>query len=309
MVKLPISDYVADYYKEQGITFTFRQQAHFCWFYQDLLEDRLNSISDILKISDDEKLNTEIRERIAYEEKAHECFMTGQEGCIYIVRPDGRKEYDETEYFLSAERAVSYGIRHCDNGFEVIKSWLFDRNPEGLSEETEGDEPGNVNEILSWYSFTPEGDILYGGSYEYMEPFDEEDYDRFENMFLCIKSPFGLGDIVMGPDLERPQVVSTDHDCFMEHYDRQKAFGYTVFEGFENIIRTDLVNADGSLDYAHTVPFALWKVDSWEDKEYWELLQIMSHAVKNGVELYDFNILCRKYGERNEKCAENDGRV
>lgn len=309
MVKLPISDYVADYYKEQGITFTFRQQAHFCWFYQDLLQDRLNSIKEILKISDDEKLNTEIRERIAYEEKAHECFMTGQEGCIYIVRPDGRKEYDETEYFLSAERAVSYGIRHCDNGFEVIKRWLFDRNPEGLSEETEGDEPGNVNEILSWYRFTPEGDILYGGSYEYIEPFDEEDYDRFENMFLYIKSPFGLGDIVMGPDWERPQVVSTDHDCFMEHYDRQKAFGYTVFEGFENIIRTDLVNVDGSLDYAHTVPFHLWKIDSWEDKEYWELLQIMSHAVKNGVELYDFNILCRKYGERNEKCAENDGRV
>lgn len=309
MVKLPVSDHVADYYKEQGITFTFRQQAHFCWFYQDLLQDRLNSIKEILKISDDEKLNTEIRERIAYEEKAHECFMTGQEGCIYIVRPDGRKDYDETEYFLSAERAVSYGIRHCGNGFEVIKRWLFDKNPEGLSEETEGDEPGNVNEILSWYSFTPEGDILYGGSYEYMEPFSEEDYDRFENMFLYIKSPFGLGDIVMGPDLERPQVVSTDHDCFMEHYDRQKAFGYTVFEGFENIIRTDLVNVDGSLDYAHTVPFALWKVDSWEDQEYWELLQIMSHAVKNGVELYDFNILCRKYGERNEKCAENGGRV
>ncbi len=35
MVKLPISDHVADYYKEQGITFTFRQQAHFCWFYQE----------------------------------------------------------------------------------------------------------------------------------------------------------------------------------------------------------------------------------------------------------------------------------
>ena len=184
MVKLPISDYVADYYKEQGITFTFRQQAHFCWFYQNLLKDRLDSLREILKISDDEKLNTEIRERIAYEEKAYECFMTGQEGCIYIVCPDGRKEYDEIEYFLSAERAVSYGIRHCDNGFEVIKRWLFDKNPEGLSEETEGDGPENTNGILSWYRFTLEGDISYGSSYEYMEPFDEEDYDRFENMFL-----------------------------------------------------------------------------------------------------------------------------
>lgn len=304
MVKLPISDYVADYYKEQGIKFTFRQQAHFCWFYQNRLKDRLNSIRDILKISDDEKLNTEIRERIEYEEKAYVCFMAGQEGCIYIVCPDGKKDYDENEYFLSAERAVSYGICHCDNGFEVIKRWLFDKNPEGLSEEVEGNDSGNVNEILSWYRFTPEGDISYGGSYEYMEPFDEEDYDRFENMFLYIKSPFGLGDIVMGPDWERPQVVSTDHDCFMEHYDRQKAFGYTVFEGFENIIRTDLVNADGSLDYAHTVPFHLWKIDSWEDKEYWNLLQMMSEAIKKGIDLYDFDIQRHKYSRRSQEDKE-----
>ncbi len=40
MVKLPISDYVANYYKEQGIEFTLRQQAHFCWCYNDLLDNR-----------------------------------------------------------------------------------------------------------------------------------------------------------------------------------------------------------------------------------------------------------------------------
>ena len=82
MVKLPISDYVANYYKEQGIEFTLRQQAHFCWCYNDLLDNRLNSLKEILEVSDNQKLNTEIRERIAYEEKAYECFMTGQEGCI-----------------------------------------------------------------------------------------------------------------------------------------------------------------------------------------------------------------------------------
>lgn len=72
MVKLPISDYVADYYKEQGIEFTFRQQAHFCWYYNDLLKEKMKSLNEILKISNDEKLNTEIRERIAYEEKAYQ---------------------------------------------------------------------------------------------------------------------------------------------------------------------------------------------------------------------------------------------
>lgn len=105
---MPISDYVANYYKEQGITFTLRQQAHICWQYNDLLKDQLNSIREILEISDVEKLNAEIRERIAYEERAYECFVTGHEGCIYIYYPDDEEEYDR-EYFAFAEKAVSYG--------------------------------------------------------------------------------------------------------------------------------------------------------------------------------------------------------
>ena len=303
MVKLPISDYVSNYYKEQGIVFTLRQQAHICWQYNDLLKDQLNSIREILEISDDEKLNAEIRERIAYEEKAYECFVTGHEGCIYIYYPDDEEEYDR-EYFSSAEKAVSYGKRHCVKSFKIEKSWLYDRNPKGLLEEADDIYPENVNEILSWYKFTQEGNVTYGTSWEYKEPFDVEDCNRFENMYLYIKSPFDLGDIVMGPDWECPQVVSTDHDCFIEHYDRLKARGHMEFEGFENIIRTDLVNADGSLDYAHTVPFHLWKIDSWEDQEYWKLLQMMSDAIKKEVDLYDFDILRWQYGERNEKREE-----
>lgn len=201
MVKLPISDYVANYYKEQGIEFTLRQQAHFCWYYNDLLKEQLNSLREILEISDDEKLNTEIRERIEYEEKAYECFMAGQEGCIYIVRHDDKGGHGE-EYFASAKKAISYGIHYCDKYFEVIKSWMFDKNPKGLSEETGDGDMENVNEILSWYRYTLDGDVIYGFSNECKAPFDEKDNSRFENMFLYIKSPFGLGDIVMGSDFE-----------------------------------------------------------------------------------------------------------
>lgn len=112
---------MANYYKEQGIEFTLRQQTHFCWYYNDLLKDQLNSIREILKISDDEKLNTEIGERIAHEEKAYECFLTGQEGCIYIVCPDDKDEY-EKEYFASAEKAIAYGMHHCKKYFEIKKA-------------------------------------------------------------------------------------------------------------------------------------------------------------------------------------------
>lgn len=93
----------------------------------------------------------------------------------------------------------------------------------------------------------------------------------------------------------------------MENYDRLKDHEYIQFDGISNMIRTDMINTDGSLDYAHTVPFYLWKVDSWEDKEYWELLQIMSAAIKRGIDLYDFDIMCYKYGRWNQENKDSSG--
>lgn len=184
MVKLPISDYVSNYYKEQGIAFTLRQQVHICWQYNDLLKDQINSIREILEISDDEKLNTEIRERIAYEEKAYERFIEGQEGCIYIVHPHAKAEESYEVYFATAKKAISYGVCHIKQAFVVAKIWLFDKNPKWLSEEADyGDSKGG-NETLSWYRFTSEGNIIYGESWEYKESFDIEDCNRFENMYF-----------------------------------------------------------------------------------------------------------------------------
>lgn len=301
MVKLPMSDYVCNYYREQGIEFSFRQQAHICWYYHNLLEDQLKSIRDILVVSDDEELNREIEERLEYEEKAYACFMTNNDsGCIYIVRPDDREDNDE-EYFASAEKAIAYGIHNFEEGFKVEKSWLFDRNPKGLSETADADDRENVNELLAWYFYTPGGDIRYGGSNEYQASFEQEDSSRFENMFLNIKSPFGLGDIVMGSYFDYPQVVSTGHDCFEKLYERLKEKGLLMtLDAISNCIRTDYVGRDGKFYYDHTVPFDLWKIDSWDDEEYWNILQYLSNAIKQDVELFDINYFVYEYSRHHK---------
>lgn len=87
----------------------------------------------------------------------------------------------------------------------------------------------------------------------------------------------------------------------MEHYGMLKDYEYIQFYGSDNWIRTDNVGTNGNMYYDHTVPFDLWEIDSWEDKKYWELLQIMSRVIKNGIDLFEFDFLCRQYGERNKK--------
>ena len=300
MIKLPISDYVADYYKKQGIEFTFRQQARFCWSYNELLKDQLSSLKELLDISDDEKLNREIRERIDYEEEAYECFMTNKDQeYFYIARPDNEDDY-YVEYFSAAQNAVSYGTRNSDKGFSVEKCCLSDKSPKEAADGNESDDADNGSTILSVYYFTSGGDVMYGTSYEHEIPFGEDDKYRFENLYLYIKSPFGLGDIVMGPDFDCPRVVSTDHDCFEKLYDRiydihkEQVFMY-LDPLSSNIIRTDYVGEDGKFYYGHTVPFGLWKIDSWEDKEYWDILQILSKSIKAGIDMFELHYLIYEY--------------
>lgn len=241
-------------------------------------------------------MNIEIREWLEYEEKAYGHFMVnGNPGCIYVVHPDDTGEYDGG-YFSSAQSAILYGKRHCVEGYEVIKQYLIDKCPGELLKD---EEPDENNTIRSDYFFTSDGEVRYGYSYEIQASFDKYSKNRFENMFLNIRSPFGLGDIVMGERFNCPGVVSTDHDCFEKIYDRHKKDTEIYIDDSDNCIRIDYIGKDGRLYYDHVDPFDLWKIDSWEDMEYWDLRQILSKGAKAGIDIWEWDYLLHKYQEHH----------
>ena len=166
-----------------------------------------------------------------------------------------------------------------------MKRCLLDRCPRELPDGEETD--GYI--WVSAYDFRADGEIEHGYSYEYPAPFDEEDKARFENMFLNIKSPFGLGDIVMGEGFGQPGVVSSGHGCFEEIYRKHEKDTEICIDDKDNFIRVDFVRKDGRLVYDQLAPFALWKADSWEDREYWDILQFMSDAIRRGVDMIRFD--------------------
>lgn len=103
-----------------------RQQAHFCWAYHARLEDRVKSLKEILTVSDDEKLNREVRERLDYEEKAYGIFVENRDPeCIYVVHPDDKFKY-RNGYFSSFRNAVLYGNGNCSERYKVVKRYLSD---------------------------------------------------------------------------------------------------------------------------------------------------------------------------------------
>ena len=300
MVKLPISDYAADYYKEQGIEFTFRQQAHFCWKYSHLLKDKLRLLGEILKISDDEKLNMEIRERLDHEEKSYRYFMENNDPkSIYVVYPDDEDKFDR-EYFSSAQSAILCGKQNSTKYYHIVKRYLFDQCPEGLAKGKESDEHDPKQ---AEYRFTSDGEAQIGSAYEYPAPFDEFDKNRFENMFLNIRTPFGIGDIIMCEYFDSPVVVHTDHDCLEKLYDRHKNDTVTWLDDSDNGIGVDWIEEDGCIhsDGVGADPFISWKIDSWEDKEYWDLLQMLSKSMKAGISIWNWHYLLHEYQKRHEE--------
>lgn len=165
---------------------------------------------------------------------------------------------------------------------KTAKRYLLGQCPQDV---LHGEELDRYNTRLSLYDFRADGEIEYGYSYECPAPFDEEDKARFENMCLNVISPFGPGDIVMGKGFRHPGVVSSSHDCFQKTYHRHE-------DDTDNCIRVDFIRKNGRLCYGHAAPFGLWKINSWEDKEYWDILEFMSNAIKRGADLmyYDYNV-------------------
>lgn len=95
------------------------------------------------------------------------------------------------------------------------------------------------------------------------------------------------------------------HDCFMELYDRMyDKHKEQVFQWLDPVvstIRTDYVGMDGKVYYDHTVPFDLWKIDSWRDKEYWDLLQMLGKGMKAGVGICEWQYLLGEYKNHHKE--------
>lgn len=71
-------------------------------------------------------------------------------------------------------------------------------------------------------------------------------------------------------------------------------------DGVDNCIRIDYIGKDGKPYYDHEIPFHLWKIDSWDDGKYWNILQVMGKLMKAGTDAFEWDYLLRKYREHNK---------
>lgn len=122
-MQLPISEYLQNWYKEQGFVFTDFERAAIFWNTYLPLEDKLESLREIANTTADEGLRAQIKERLAHEAELKQGFFENNErNSVYIASSEDKAF--GIHYFSTAERAAAYGKANSETAFTVHKERL-----------------------------------------------------------------------------------------------------------------------------------------------------------------------------------------
>lgn len=298
MIKLPMSDFMRNYYQQNGITFTDSEQATILWNSVIPLPkaEILDALKEIADQTKDNLLKTQIYERLDAERKVERRFRENDGRYFFICTPsentlegewDRGKEWDSS-YFTTLEAAIAYGKKESDGIFTIEKrifeDYLTDDNQEDNTDEADAvpvnawyTKDGTQIQCSCWpYEFGVRGKLG-----EYGDP------SRFENAHICLQNPFEIGDIVRDVVRLQPAVVQTSQETWNRCLERDHHFE-------DNNIRVEFLWHDGEMGHDHPHILSLEKIDRWDDEFEWELLQSAGWLIRGEGEIDSFLDCYRK---------------
>ncbi|MCR2049154.1 hypothetical protein NSB25_17960 [Acetatifactor muris] len=283
MTELPISDFMQDYYKKEGITFTDSERATILWNSPVPLPkaEILEALREIADTTADEALRAQIHERLDTERERLQLFEESDGRCFFICAPDdsGRETGWHCRYFTTLEAAVAYGRDEAQGTFKVEKEFFWDMI-DGCSPDDGADMMGG----LAWY--TEDGMLLGCECYPYMSEeiavrFSHGDPSRFEDVYIPLQSPFEAGDIVRMVGDTRPAVVQVSQEEWRQSLERDTNGPRTIPPAYDNTrLTVEFLYDDGEMHHGHPALLSLERIDQWEDGHEWELLQSASRLIR-----------------------------
>lgn len=302
MIELPMSAFMRNYYREQGITFTDSQQATIIWNSDLPMPEILDALREIASTTTDEVLKEQIRERLAAEAENKRIFLENDGRYFFIFVPDGENEW-ESRYFSTLDAAIAYGKDHSKETFQIRKESFTDKF-DGSAANNDSDKmyvggqaqytKGGV--LLECACYTEETSINFSHPYQ----------SRFEDAYIPLQSPFELGDIVKIAGDSRPAIVEVSQEDWKRALERNTNGSREIPPSYDNISLTVEFLDGGEMYHGHPPILWLEKIDQWDDKLEWDVLQAASQLMKGTGSLEDFlyyyhQNLDRKKGEMAQK--------
>lgn len=308
MIKLPMSDFMQNYYQEKGITFTDSEKATILWnsVFPLPRAEILSALKEIADTTADKALKTQINERLDAEREAERRFQENDGRYFFICTPSDegpRREWSEY-YFAALETAKAYGKKESLGIFDIEKKIFEDYCPDVDLVETD------IGEGCAWY--TKDGKMLHCTTFPYRLGISRDlgcrGSSRFEDAYIPLQNPFETGDIVRVVGDSQPAIVQESReqwDSIMEQNLKGPYFCYPTFE--DNCLRVEFLGEDGEMFHEHPHILSLEKVDHWEDELEWELLQAVSRLIKGEGEMEDFLYCYHKNLKRKRKEVQMKG--
>lgn len=163
MIKLPMSDFMQNYYLEKGITFTDSEKATILWNSVFPLPkvEILSALKEIADTTSDKLLKTQIDERLNTEREAERRFQENDGRYFYSCTPsdEGPRREWGSYYFAALEAAKAYGKKESLGIFGIEKQVFEDYCPDDDLVGTD------IAEGCVWY--TKEGEMLHCTTFPY----------------------------------------------------------------------------------------------------------------------------------------------
>lgn len=302
MIKLPMSDFMQNYYQENGITFTDSERATILW--NSVLPvpkaEILDALKEIADTTKDDLLKAQIYERLDAERDRGQRFEGNDGRCVFICTPSGEdpKEKWDSSYFATLKAAIAYGKEESLGIFQIEKKIFEDCRTDDDSDEM------NAVDGCAWY--TKDGELIHCTDFPYMfgirGSLSDEDPSRFEDAYIPLQNPFEIGDIVRIVGDSQPAIVQESREQwyrFLEWNTKESNICRPSFH--DNCLRVEFLNNDGEMFHDHPHILSLEKIEQWEDELEWELLQAVSRLIRGEGEMDDFLYCYHKNLKRARK--------
>lgn len=302
MKRLPMSDFMWNFYQSHNVSFTDFQQATIIWNSDLPKSEILDALREIASTTTDEVLKKQIRERLAAEAENERIFLENDGRYFFIFIPDDESEWG-SRYFSTSEAAIAYGKDHSKETFQIRK--------ESFADKLDGSAVNNDSDKMyagGQAKYTKGGVLLECECYteETSISFSHPHPSRFEDAYIPLQNPFELGDIVKIVGDSRPAIVEVSQEAWKRAIERNTNGSREIPPSYDNISLTVEFLDGGEMYHGHPPILWLEKIDQWDDKLEWDVLQEASRLMKGTGSLENFlyyyhQNLDRKKGKMAQK--------
>jgi len=282
MDKLPVSNYIKEYYAEHGIQVDDFSKAAIIWNGEVSWCEKLRLLRELYAKTKDEGLKKQLKERLEHESEQFDLFMQNQDK-KYIYKVTKYDDGSGHTYFTNVNRAIEYGKKNCEATICVDKI-IVDPNEDEYGAEYHCVWNKAATTVLHFFQYM-------------IDPFEECFHgkpNRFERAFLPdLVVPFQRGDIVKNIYTGDVGVVSSTEEEWNRLVGFYKSRPWEMcFSDMD--IAANYVDSDGEFTHHHMCFLHCKKLTEYKKSAEMDMMEFLSQILQGKGALCDF----RFYRER-----------